>query len=310
MKRLFTFGCSFTSYVWPTWADILGLEYDHYENWGEAGSSNQYIMYSVNEFLTKNTITQDDTIIIMWTDINRTVEFKDGTWCHKFKEDKNDSDDDWLISNLNSISSVSNMLEDKCNFYMLSMIEITEQKFKKNYDNIINIFSKTLDKIYPSQYNILFNYNWRSLDHVIITDINDIDINELREIYIDIHKPGWPNVDDFIDEKYIRDDLVLTEQYDQELKEIEFTRNAVQNSIPVRSDGHPTPMEHLEYLIKLDIFEITPKQLAQAEIWNEPVIHGKYTDEFKNLRAPIQRFATKNKLLTTVKFENNKYKMT
>jgi len=36
MKRLFTFGCSFTHFDWPTWANLLGLdnEYDLCENWG------------------------------------------------------------------------------------------------------------------------------------------------------------------------------------------------------------------------------------------------------------------------------------
>ena len=31
VKRLFTFGCSFTRYYWPTWADMLGQEYDEFE---------------------------------------------------------------------------------------------------------------------------------------------------------------------------------------------------------------------------------------------------------------------------------------
>ena len=37
MSRLFTFGCSFTNYAWPTWADFLGLEFEHFENWGVSG---------------------------------------------------------------------------------------------------------------------------------------------------------------------------------------------------------------------------------------------------------------------------------
>ena len=38
MTRLFTFGCSFTQYWWPTWADILGYQHDFYENWGRCGA--------------------------------------------------------------------------------------------------------------------------------------------------------------------------------------------------------------------------------------------------------------------------------
>ena len=38
--RLYTFGCSMTSYFYPTWADILGQEFSYYENWGEPGAGN------------------------------------------------------------------------------------------------------------------------------------------------------------------------------------------------------------------------------------------------------------------------------
>ena len=34
--RLFTFGCSFTQYMWPTWADILSKNFNFYESWSEA----------------------------------------------------------------------------------------------------------------------------------------------------------------------------------------------------------------------------------------------------------------------------------
>ena len=50
-KRLFTFGCSFTQYNWPTWADILGRSL-HQEGWefhniGRAGTGNMQIMKTI-----------------------------------------------------------------------------------------------------------------------------------------------------------------------------------------------------------------------------------------------------------------------
>ena len=51
MRRLFTFGCSYTSWNWPTWADLLGLEVEHFENWGHAGIGNRAI---AAEFLQIN----------------------------------------------------------------------------------------------------------------------------------------------------------------------------------------------------------------------------------------------------------------
>ena len=50
MRRLFTFGCSFTAYgPIPTWADFLGLEFEQYENWGMSGIGNRGIAERVAE---------------------------------------------------------------------------------------------------------------------------------------------------------------------------------------------------------------------------------------------------------------------
>ena len=47
MKRLITFGCSFTDYSWPTWADIIALDREvEYENWAIGGGGNQQIACS------------------------------------------------------------------------------------------------------------------------------------------------------------------------------------------------------------------------------------------------------------------------
>ena len=57
MRRLFTFGCSYTSWNWPTWADLLGLEVEHFENWGHAGIGNRAIAERVAECHIKNKFT-------------------------------------------------------------------------------------------------------------------------------------------------------------------------------------------------------------------------------------------------------------
>lgn len=67
MRRLFVFGCSFTAYSWPTYADFLSMEYDHYENWALAGLGNRAIMERLAECHARNNLTEDDTVIIQWT---------------------------------------------------------------------------------------------------------------------------------------------------------------------------------------------------------------------------------------------------
>jgi hypothetical protein len=67
MKRLFTFGCSYTNYGWPTWADLLGLEFDHFENWGVAGIGCRAIQERIVECHIRNNLRPGDTVIVQWS---------------------------------------------------------------------------------------------------------------------------------------------------------------------------------------------------------------------------------------------------
>jgi hypothetical protein len=66
-RRLFTFGCSYTQYTYPTWADFLGLEFESFENWGQAGLGCRAIAERIAECHARNTFTKDDIVIIQWT---------------------------------------------------------------------------------------------------------------------------------------------------------------------------------------------------------------------------------------------------
>jgi hypothetical protein len=66
-KRLFTFGCSYTKYTYPTWADFLGLEFSNYENWGIPGIGCRAIAERITECHARNSITKDDVVIVQWT---------------------------------------------------------------------------------------------------------------------------------------------------------------------------------------------------------------------------------------------------
>ncbi len=71
MGRLYTFGCSFTHYRWPTWADFVATKFDYYENWGLAGAGNFYIASRLTECHQVNQLTKDDTVLIMLSSFTR-----------------------------------------------------------------------------------------------------------------------------------------------------------------------------------------------------------------------------------------------
>lgn len=67
MKRFFAFGCSYTSYSWPTWADLAAIDYDFSRNWGVSGVGNRAIAERVAEANTRYQFGPDDVVIVQWS---------------------------------------------------------------------------------------------------------------------------------------------------------------------------------------------------------------------------------------------------
>ena len=72
-RRLFTFGCSFTNYFWPTWNSFLALDdrWDEYENWALKGIGNQAIFERLTECIATKNLTSSDTVIVQWSGVYR-----------------------------------------------------------------------------------------------------------------------------------------------------------------------------------------------------------------------------------------------
>jgi len=79
-KRFFAFGCSFTNYKWLTWADIIGNDIEHYENWAIPGGGNHFIFNSVMEADARYKFNKDDLVIVFWTTKEREDRYSDNKW--------------------------------------------------------------------------------------------------------------------------------------------------------------------------------------------------------------------------------------
>lgn len=82
VKRIFAFGCSFTSYIWPTWADLIALQHPDklYYNLGIAGLGNLGISCRIVEASKRYQFTDDDLIMVMWTTFSREDRWLNGNW--------------------------------------------------------------------------------------------------------------------------------------------------------------------------------------------------------------------------------------
>ena len=147
-KRLFTFGCSFTDYIWGTWANILGYEFrkaDFY-NFGKAGAGNQYIFNVLMQADAAYNFTHEDLIVVQWTNVSREdryfhaghhgvlhdSETKHGAWSTPGNIYSQDIyDEEWvkkyfseygaLVRDLAFIKAAHGMLKHKTQWHFIQM---------------------------------------------------------------------------------------------------------------------------------------------------------------------------------------------
>lgn len=82
-KRVFTFGCSFTSYYWPTWADVIFQETPQAElhNLARAGAGNLMISARIAETNNRFKFNEDDLVLVMFTTPTREDRWlTEGGW--------------------------------------------------------------------------------------------------------------------------------------------------------------------------------------------------------------------------------------
>lgn len=130
-KRLVVFGCSFTNYGWPTWADILAMDNPdwEFENWALPGIGNQGIARRVMYRHYSQGWQPNEIVVVQWTSMVREDRFKDGEWlangsvfnskhygiewCEKYWDFDND-----IINTVQSQKTVSCLVGDKLAYQM------------------------------------------------------------------------------------------------------------------------------------------------------------------------------------------------
>lgn len=177
--RLFTFGCSFTKYKWPTWADLLGQEFESYYNFGKSGGGNLFISCSLAEANARYKFTPDDTVMVMWTNVTREDRYisdwvtpgniySQGTYSEEFVK-KYITIRGCYVRDIAQMHLTKSLLENTgCTFHIMNMVDITtfSQFYKQQADgieDILMLYDSTLSECLPSVNKVLFNYDWDSI---------------------------------------------------------------------------------------------------------------------------------------------------
>lgn len=261
-KRFFGFGCSFTNYKWPTWADIISQEFtpETAFNYGACGAGNHYIANSVVEADLFHNLGPGDLVMVMFTNFHREDRFfKDKGWVisgniysQNFFNDawmQYFDDDHALMRDLMLIRLLKGFLENKkVDFHFMSMVPLGHVQdghsefMTDSQKEILSAHKDIVSCIQPSIWETCFNCDWHSVQPRSVTFTGGEHKHHIRG-------KGW------------------------------------------YEDNHAHPNEHIEYIQKLwPETKFKQSTIEYARHWHRQVIKktDTYTDNLIQ-RNPVQR---------------------
>ena len=275
MSELFTFGCSFTSYNWSTWADILGREFDLYENHGRGGAGNTYIFNSILQCIAERKISESSTVIVMWSNTIREDRYVGDDWiapgCIYNQNTYNEGFMEYVdpvgffIRDCAHISATLLALKHTgCQYIFLSMMPLdnakeylrlswtqkllnndTVSEYKRKYQGFF-------DLVRPSMLDVVYRGNWYNRRNELVKDRSWYEQLCVPYNYFYDQKPEdsiLPTIQDLehgnINRNSRSTSFLLDKMNAETIEEI------LEFRLWERVDHHPTPLLHLEYLQKV-----------------------------------------------------------
>ena len=209
-KRFFAFGCSFTKWAWPTWADIIScdLKIPIY-NYGRGGAGNQFIFNTIMQADNRFHFTNEDLVMVCWTNVSREDRYASNQW--------------WTPGNIYSQNTYdSNYIEkwaDPLGYCIRDFATIKVVSDFLDYKNIPHHFLKMIDMEILDQWNT----------NTTISQNGSVDV-------IDFYRPYLEKINRSFYDILWNNNLSI--KFQEEQKEIG----------PKFKDGHPTTPAHLKYL--------------------------------------------------------------
>jgi hypothetical protein len=178
-NRFFAFGCSFTQYYWPTWADIISKEVNTSYNYGRNGAGNFFIYQSLVEAILKHKINKDDLVMIMFSNVTREDRFvkKDGwitpgnlyfqsEYDEKFLK-KYLCDHGYLMRDFNLVSGCKFSLDNiGCDYKLMSIVPFDSKQSDggkmSNINYLLEFYNDILMTLNPNVLDTVFNGDWNT----------------------------------------------------------------------------------------------------------------------------------------------------
>jgi hypothetical protein len=186
-KRFFAFGCSFTSYIWPTWADVLSKEMPNaeYYNGGHCGAGNLMITARMTEADARFKFCETDLVVILWSTFCREDRYFDNSWqcpgnifsqglydakfVKKFADTRG-----YLIRDLVLISNATSYLKNlPCDAVTLSSVPFDYQNEDRDVSDVLTLYKGTTQQIPESLFTLEMNREWTCGHHYKHSQMGD-----------------------------------------------------------------------------------------------------------------------------------------
>jgi hypothetical protein len=175
-KRLFTFGCSFTNYRYPTWAHILSKSMPNAEfhNLGRGSGGNLFIANRITEANKKFKFNEDDLVVVMWSTLCREDRYVNDNWLlagniftqgyypENFVKDFCDPVG-YLIRDLSLVELSKTYLDSlPCDNYMMLGVPFDHQVYveTETTNEILNTYSDLIESFPPTMFELELNNKW------------------------------------------------------------------------------------------------------------------------------------------------------
>jgi hypothetical protein len=240
-QRLFTFGCSFTDYKWATWANILAFEFNcQFFNFGKSGAGNAFISNQITQANRYYNFNENDIVIACWTNISR--------------EDRWKNKKGWVTpGNIYSQQEYdAKFVRSWANDIHFALRDFSYIDLIKNY-----LYGKT-------------NYHFLSMcdikNHINQWETGHNHCNRDIDNLTNLYKDSLDSISPSFYETLWQNDIDI--KWKKDWKEIH----------PNYSDGHPTILEHYEYLTKTFDFGFSKRTIDAVNSlhveWKEYIKEG------------------------------------
>lgn len=174
-NRIFTFGCSFTNWYYPTWANIVHqcAPDTTMINLGQGGGGNSFIANRMTQANRTYNFCETDLVMVMWSTLCREDRYYNLRWRtvgNVFSQSEYDEKFvksycdpiGYLIKDLSTIDLATSYMKNlPCDYFDMLSVPFNHQIIDEKdevYKDVIHTYKDLISQFPPSMYDLMGSY--------------------------------------------------------------------------------------------------------------------------------------------------------